>query len=174
MTLTFPKIKLPSRITIKKPEINLGILQKTVGYIAASVSLVPPLRPIVLGITTIADISSNGKSSAYLNNGQKSNSTFNFVPGGDLVQKILNDSTKGKSGELITKYTADVKKMAIQEMNHKKNVFTNYGIINGTKEPNKPCHKKRLISFFSITNIQNLETDLIDFNNISTLIENAT
>ena len=35
------------------------------------------------------------------------------------------------------------------------------------------CHKKRLISFFSITKIENLETDLNDFNNISTLFENA-
>ena len=31
MTFTFPKINLPSKITIKKPDINLGILQKTVG-----------------------------------------------------------------------------------------------------------------------------------------------
>ena len=137
MTLTFPKINLPSRITIKKPEINLGILQKTVGYIVASVSLIPPLRPIVLGITTIADIGSNGKSSNYLNNGQKSNSTLNFVPGGDLFQKILNDGTKGKSGEIITNYTPDVKKMAIQELNHKKNTFIDNKTINGTKESNK-------------------------------------
>ena len=80
MTLTFPKIKLPSKITIKKPDINLGILQKSIGYITASISLVPPLRPVVLGITTIVDLASKGKSSEYLNNGQKSNSTLNFVP----------------------------------------------------------------------------------------------
>ena len=36
------------------------------------------------------------------------------------------------------------------------------------------CHKKRLITFFSITKIDNIETDLIDFNNISTLFDNAT
>ena len=97
MTFTFPKINLPSKITIKKPDINLGILQKTIGYITASISLVPPLRPVILGVITVADLASKGKSSEYLNNGQKSNSTLNFVPGGDLVQKILNDSTKGKS-----------------------------------------------------------------------------
>ena len=81
MTLTFPKIKLPSKITIKKPDINLGILQKSIGYITASISLVPPLRPVVLGITTIVDLASKGKSSEYLNNGQKSNSTLNFIFG---------------------------------------------------------------------------------------------
>ena len=36
------------------------------------------------------------------------------------------------------------------------------------------CHKKRLISFFSITKIENLETGLNDFDTISTLFENAT
>ena len=36
------------------------------------------------------------------------------------------------------------------------------------------CHKKRLISFFSITKIENLETGLNDFDNISNLFENAT
>ena len=36
------------------------------------------------------------------------------------------------------------------------------------------CHKKRMISFFFITRIENIETDLIDFNNISNLFENAT
>ena len=36
------------------------------------------------------------------------------------------------------------------------------------------CHKKRLISFFSITKIKNLETDLNDVDTIFTLIENAT
>ena len=97
----------------------------------------PPLRPIVLGITTVADLASKGKSSAYLNNGQKSNSTLNFIPGGDLVQKILNDSTKGKSGVLITTYTPDIKKMAIQEIGKKK-LLTNYRPFSGNNVTNKP------------------------------------
>ena len=137
MTFTFPKINLPSKIIIKKPEINLGILQKTVGYITASISLIPPLRPVVLGITTVADIASKGKSSDYLNNGQKSNSTLNFVPGLDLVQKILNDGTRGKSGQFITTYTPDIKKMAIQEVGKKK-LLTNYGPSGGKPVTNKP------------------------------------
>ena len=32
------------------------------------------------------------------------------------------------------------------------------------------CHKKRLISFFSITKIDNLETDLNDFNKLQLVI----
>ena len=158
MTFTFPKINLPSKIIIKKPEINLGILQKTVGYISASISLVPPLRPIVLGITTVADLASKGKSSEYLNNGQKSNSTLNFVPGGDLLQKILNDSTNGKSGEFITKYTPDVKKMAIKEVTNK-NLLTNYG-FGGNPVIKKPLlfTKKSIIEknmIFPINDINN-------------------
>ena len=137
MTFIFPKINLPSKITIKKPDINLGILQKTVGYIVASVSIISPLRPVIMGITTVADLASKGKSSDYLNNGEKSNSTLNFVPGGDLVQKILNDSTKGKSGQSITTYTPDIKKMAIQEVGKKK-LLTNYGPFGGKTVTNKP------------------------------------
>ena len=159
MTFTFPKINLPSKITINKPDINLGILQKTVGYISASISLVPPLRPIVLGITTIADLASKGKSSEYLNNGQRSNSTLNFVPGGDLVQKILNDSTKGKSGEFITKYTPDIKKMAIQEVVNK-NLLKNYGPFGG-----KPVTKKPLLFTKNSINEQNPVFPINDINN---------
>ena len=159
MTFIFPKINLPSKITIKKPDINLGILQKTVGYIVASVSIIPPLRPVVLGITTVADLASKGKSSEYLNNGQRSNSTLNFVPGGDLVQKILNDSTKGKSGEFITKYTPDIKKMAIQEVVNK-NLLTNYGPFGGKPVIKKPLlfTKKSIIEknmIFPINDINN-------------------
>lgn len=51
----------------------MNILQKTIGYIAAPISLIQLFRPVVLGITTIADISSNGKATKYLNNGQKNN-----------------------------------------------------------------------------------------------------
>ena len=165
MTFTFPKINLPSKITIKKPDINLGILQKTVGYISASISLVPPLRPIVMGITTIADIASKGKSSAYLNNGQKSNSTLNFVPGGDLVQKILNDGTKGKSGEFITKYTPDIKKMAIQEVTNK-NLLTNYGPFGGNPVIKKPLlfTKKSIIEKNMIFPINDINTNYV-YNN---------
>ena len=159
MTFTFPKINLPSKITIKKPDINLGILQKTVGYISASISLVPPLRPIVLGITTVADLASKGKSSEYLNNGQRSNSTLNFVPGGDLVQKILNDSTQGKSGEFITKYTPDIKKMAIQEVVNK-NLLKNYGPFGG-----KPVIKKPLLFTKNYINEQNMIFPINDINN---------
>ena len=159
MTFTFPKINLPSKITIKKPDINLGILQKTVGYISASISLVPPLRPIVLGITTVADLASKGKSSEYLNNGQRSNSTLNFVPGGDLVQKILNDSTKGKSGEFITKYTPDIKKMAIQEVINK-NLLKNYGPFGG-----KPVTKKPLLFTKNSINEKNPVFPINDINN---------
>ena len=160
MTFTFPKINLPSKITIKKPEINLGILQKTVGYIVASVSIIPPLRPIVLGITTVADLASKGKSSEYLNNGQKSNSTLNFVPGGDLVQKILNDSTRGKSGDFITKYSPDIKKMAIQEID-KKQLVKNYGPfgINNNNIPKPILFTKKSINkqnpIFPINDINN-------------------
>ena len=159
MTFIFPKINLPSKITIKKPDINLGILQKTVGYIVASVSIIPPLRPVVLGITTVADLASKGKSSEYLNNGQRSNSTLNFVPGGDLVQKILNDSTKGKSGEFITKYTPDIKKMAIQEVVNK-NLLTNYGPFGG-----KPVIKKPLLFTKNYINEQNMIFPINDINN---------
>lgn len=40
----------------------MNILQKTIGYIAAPISLIQLFRPVVLGITTMADISSNGKA----------------------------------------------------------------------------------------------------------------
>ena len=67
MTFTFPKINLPSKITIKKPDINLGILQKTVGYIVASVSIIPPLRPIVLGIIVFADFVAESITTMIIN-----------------------------------------------------------------------------------------------------------
>ena len=165
MTFTFPKINLPSKITIKKPDINLGILQKTVSYISAAISIVPPLRPIVLGITTVADLASKGESSKYLNNGQKSNSSLNFVPGGDLVQKILNDSTKGKSGEFITRYTPDVKKMAIQEVTNK-NLLSNYGPFGGKPVIKKPLLFKNnsIIEKNSVLPINNINTNYV-YNN---------
>ena len=167
MTFTFPKINLPSKITIKKPDINLGLLQKSIGYITASISLVPPLRPVVLGITTVADLASKGKSSEYLNNGQKSNSTLNFVPGGDLVQKILNDSTKGKSGDFITTFTPDIKEMAINEVG-KKNLLTNYGPFGG-----KPVTKKPLLFTKNSINEQNTIFPINDINN-NYLYDNKT
>ena len=40
----------------------MNILQKTIGYIAAPISLIQLFRPVVLGITIMADISSNGKA----------------------------------------------------------------------------------------------------------------
>ena len=68
-----------------------------------------------------------------------------------------------------------------KEIDECKCIFTLDKILSLLDETDKitnlntlSCHKKRLISFFSITKIQNLETDLIDFNNISTLLENAT
>ena len=76
---------------------------------------------------------------------------------------------------------SDRKLKKTKEIDECKCIFTLDKILSLLDETDKitnlntlSCHKKRLISFFSITKIQNLETDLIDFNNISTLLENAT
>ena len=84
---------------------------------------------------------------------------MNFVPGGDLVQKILNDSTRGKSGQFITTYTPDIKKMAIQEV-VKKKLLTNYGPFGG-----KPVTNKSLLFTKNSINEQNTIFPINDINN---------
>ena len=84
---------------------------------------------------------------------------MNFVPGGDLVQKILNDSTRGKSGQFITTYTPDIKKMAIQEV-VKKKLLTNYGPFGG-----KPVTNKSLLFTKNSINEQNPVFPINDIKN---------
>ena len=113
-----PKLNIPHMKPIPKPQVDMKALQKSVGYITDAISIVPFMRPVVMGSKLGLNQVTKGESSKYLKDDQKSNSSWNMAPGGALLQRSLNDITKGKSGDWITKNTIDINKIALQKINN--------------------------------------------------------
>ena len=113
-----PNLKIPSMQPIPKPKVDMKALQKSVGYITDAISIVPFMRPVVMASKIGLNQVTKGESSKYLKDDQKSNSSWNMAPGGALLQRSLNDITKGKSGDWITKNTIDINKIALQKINN--------------------------------------------------------
>ena len=113
-------------ITPPKTTINKKDLRTSLGYIHDVISIIPPLKLLTIGITTIADLATNGKATNYLDNDKKVNHTIDFLPGGGLMQRIANDSSNGNSGQFIDRYTVDNKKIFVNNITtlaSKKNLF---------------------------------------------------
>lgn len=86
------------------------------GYIHDIVPIIPPLKLLTIGITGIADLSANGKATKYLDDGKNYNHTLDFLPGGSLMQRVANDSSDGRSGRFIDRYTIDNKKIFVDNI----------------------------------------------------------
>jgi hypothetical protein len=114
--VSVPALKTPVIPPPKKPEIDMHALKQSLGIIAGVVSLNPIGKVLVTGVMAIADVASNGKASDFVNDGHKINSTLNFLPGGELMQQVANDASKGKSGDALTKYVPDPKKMIMEDV----------------------------------------------------------
>ena len=123
-----PKINIPPPRPLPKPKVDMKILQKSVGYITDVISAVPFVRPIIMGAKVGLNVLTKGESGKYLKDDQKSNSGWNMAPGGSLIQRSLNDITKGKSGDWISKNTIDIPKLSLSVIN--KNLPPKY---NATK-----------------------------------------
>ena len=113
-----PKINVPLIKPLPKPKVDMKALQKSVGYITDAISVVPFMRPIVMGSKIGLNQVTKGKSSEYLKDDQKSNSSWNMAPGGSLLQRSLNDITGQRSGNWIEKNTIDINKIALQKINN--------------------------------------------------------
>lgn len=114
--ITFPspsiKIKdvtIPLKKTYIPPPkpVNKKDFRTSIGYIHDIVSIIPPLKLLTIGITGVADLSTNGKATKYIDGGKNYNHTIDFVPGGSLIQRIANDSSNGRSGEFTNRCTVD-------------------------------------------------------------------
>ena len=124
ITFHTPSIKIkdvtipPKKIYIPPPKpINKKDLRTSISYIHDIVSIIPPLKLLTIGITGIADLSTNGKATEYLdNNKRKYNHTLDLIPGGSLIQRISNDTSGGKSGSFINRYTVDNKKIFVDNI----------------------------------------------------------
>ena len=111
VTLPLKKIYIPPPKPINKKD-----LRTSIGYIHDVISIIPPLKLLTIGITSIADFATNGKATNYLDNDKKVNHTIDFLPGGSILQRIANDSSNGKSGEFIDRYTVDNKKIFVNNI----------------------------------------------------------
>ena len=111
VTLPLKKIYIPPPKPINKKD-----LRTSIGYIHDVISVIPPLKLLTIGITSIADLATNGKATNYLDNDKKVNHTIDFLPGGGLMQRIANDSSNGKSGQFIDRYTVDNKKIFVNNI----------------------------------------------------------
>ena len=111
-------VTLPlKKIYIQPPKpINKKDLRTSIGYLHDVISIIPPFKLLTIGITSIADLATNGKATSYLDNDKKVNHTIDFLPGGSLLQRIANDSSNGKSGEFIDRYTVDNKKILVNNI----------------------------------------------------------
>ena len=116
--VNLPQIHVPSLKPLPKPHIDMPALQKSIGYITDVISIVPVVRPILTGIKVGLNVATHGESSKYLSDNQKSNQSWNMAPGGSLIQRSLNDITKGRSGTWIDKHTIDPVKIVTQQINH--------------------------------------------------------
>ena len=111
VTLPLKQIYIPPPKPVNKKD-----LRTSIGYIHDVISVIPPLKLLTIGITGIADLATNGKATNYLDNDKKVNHTIDFLPGGSLLQRIANDSSNGKSGEFIDRYTVDNKKIFVNNI----------------------------------------------------------
>ena len=109
-------IHLPPPLVIPKPEINMKALKESLGIIAGVISVNPVGKLLVMGVMGIADVATKGEASNFINDGHKMNGTLSMLPGGMLVQQIANDASNGKSGDALTKYVPDPKKMIIRDI----------------------------------------------------------
>ena len=82
-------------------------LQKFTGALAGAVAVTPMGKLAMMGITGIADASTHGAASNYLNSGMQVNSTLSMLPGGVLAQRLANDASNGKSGDALAKFVPD-------------------------------------------------------------------
>ena len=110
-----PPLLIPKPPPVPKPTIDMHALKQSVGIIAGVVSLHPIGRGLVQGIMGIADASTRGSASQWLNDGHQTNGTLSMIPGGFLAQQIANDASRGKSGEILGRYVPDAKKIAITD-----------------------------------------------------------
>ena len=111
VTLPLKKIYIPPPKSINKQD-----LRTSIGYIHDIISVIPPIKLLTIGITSIADLATNGKATNYLDNNKKVNHSIDLLPGGSLLQRIANDSSNGKSGNFIDKYTIDNKKLFVNNI----------------------------------------------------------
>ena len=109
-------VTLPLKKYIPPPNINKQDLRTSIGYIHDVISIIPPFKLLTIGITSIADLATNGKATNYLDDNKKVNHTIDFLPGGGLMQRIANDSSNGKSGQFIDRYTIDNKKIFVNNI----------------------------------------------------------
>ena len=130
ITFHTPSIKLKDitiplkKIYIPPPKpINKKDLRTSIGYIHDVVSIIPPLKLLTIGITSVADVITHGIATGYLDNNNKYNHTLDLIPGGGLMQRIANDSSNRKSGQFI-----DNKKIFVDNITNlasKKNMSSN-------------------------------------------------
>ena len=114
-------IPKPRPLNIPKPKIDMNALQKSTEYIAGIISVHPVGKLLVAGTLGIADLSTHGAATKYVNHGQKTNQTISLIPGGMLLQSILGDSTAGKSNQLISNKVPDPKRDLFQLVAKKSN-----------------------------------------------------
>lgn len=111
------RIPPPPPINIPPPKpVDMRALQQAVGIIGGAVSATPVGKLVMMGITGIADASTGGKASNYLNDGRSVNSTLSMLPGGVLAQRVANLATDGKSGAAISKTVVDPMHLAIHDI----------------------------------------------------------
>ena len=105
----------PIHIDIPKPKIDMGALQKFTGALAGAVAITPVGKLVMTGITGLADATTHGAASNYLNSGMQVNSTISMLPGGVLAQRLANDASDGKSGDALAKFVPDPIHLAIHD-----------------------------------------------------------
>lgn len=115
--INLPRITIPKLQPLPKPKVDMKALQKSVGYITDTISVIPFVRPVITGVKVGFNIATKGESGKYLKDNYKSNSGWDMAPGGALTQRFLNDSTKGKSGNWIQKNTIDWNKIGMEQIN---------------------------------------------------------
>ena len=160
VTLPLKKIYIPPPKPINKKD-----LRTSIGYIHDVISIIPPLKLLTIGITSIADLATNGKATNYLDNDKKVNDTIDFLPGGSLLQRVANDSSNGKSGQFIDRYTIDNKKIFVN------NITT----LASKKNISSDDIKKTLYdSVLPTTSIQKIKRDFSSNTSYSSNINNIS
>jgi hypothetical protein len=101
---------------LDKPKIDMPALKIAIGIILGIVNLTPMGKLLSTGVMGIADAASHGKASNFVNNGNNVNGTLAMLPGGMLAQQVANDSTHGKSGNVLGKFVPDPKKMIMNSV----------------------------------------------------------
>ena len=91
-------------------------LRIATGIILGIVNLTPMGKLASTAIMGVADAASHGKASDFANNGHQVNGTLAMLPGRMLAQQVANDASNGKSGDTLSKYVPDPKKMIIHDV----------------------------------------------------------